>query len=304
MSDASRSGGSSVSELDSVRRDRDSRRVLCGTMPRASDTAAAVDRCRRCAPRLELTPETRFIPPQALRPGIAITTAAVDATGRSPRTPSTAQEMPAALNGARWSGCDRCPTAQSKAGWRSRVRWRGGLARFAGGRIGRAVVARAVGRSGLAQHDAGRGGAQRRRRRLPREPFRAGAASAARNASCPVGRSRPPSCDGGARLQSWPRIETAGLRSCALATAYSAAAVSMTAARPAPSGPAVFSGRRARRRRRIRHSVRELQETNARPMAELTGIPRHDRTSARRFAWARRAARRRRGARPCSESRF
>ncbi|HNO62968.1 MAG TPA: flagellar biosynthesis protein FlhF, partial [Thauera aminoaromatica] len=84
-----------------------------------------------------------------------------------------------------------------------------------------------------------------------------------------------------------PRIETADYALRSRDGVLRAAAAAQTAARPAPSGPAVFSGRAARSDADEFGSarVRELQETNARLMAELTGIRGMIERQLAGFAW-------------------
>jgi len=112
------------------------------------------------------------------------------------------------------------------------------------------------------------------------------AASAARNASRPVAQ---PAAEPGTVVRAFnpPRIETADYALRSRDGVLRAAAAAQTAARPAPSGPAVFSGRAARSDADEFGSarVRELQETNARLMAELTGIRGMIERQLAGFAW-------------------
>ena len=112
------------------------------------------------------------------------------------------------------------------------------------------------------------------------------AASAARNASRPVAQ---PAAEPATVVRAFnpPRIETADYALRSRDGVLRAAAAAQTAARPAPSGPAVFSGRAARSDADEFGSarVRELQETNARLMAELTGIRGMIERQLAGFAW-------------------
>ncbi|KIN88311.1 flagellar biosynthesis protein FlhF [Thauera sp. SWB20] len=112
------------------------------------------------------------------------------------------------------------------------------------------------------------------------------AASAARNASRPVAQ---PAAEPGTVVRAFnpPRIETADYALRSRDGVLRAAAAAQTAARPAPSGPAVFSGRAARSDADEFGSarVRELQETNTRLMAELTGIRGMIERQLAGFAW-------------------
>ncbi len=112
------------------------------------------------------------------------------------------------------------------------------------------------------------------------------AASAARNASRPVAE---PAAEPATVVRAFnpPRIETADYALRSRDGVLRAAAAAQTAARPAPSGPAVFSGRAARSDADEFGSarVRELQETNARLMAELTGIRGMIERQLAGFAW-------------------
>lgn len=112
------------------------------------------------------------------------------------------------------------------------------------------------------------------------------AASAARNASRPVAQ---PAAEPATVVRAFnpPRIETADYALRSRDGVLRAAAAAQTAARPAPSGPAVFSGRAARSDADEFGSarVRELQETNTRLMAELTGIRGMIERQLAGFAW-------------------
>ncbi len=112
------------------------------------------------------------------------------------------------------------------------------------------------------------------------------AASAARNASRPVAE---PAAEPATVVRAFnpPRIETADYALRSRDGVLRAAAAAQTAARPAPSGPAVFSGRAARSDADEFGSarVRELQETNTRLMAELTGIRGMIERQLAGFAW-------------------
>ena len=114
------------------------------------------------------------------------------------------------------------------------------------------------------------------------------AASAARNASRPVPQ---PAAEPAPVVRPFnpPRIETADYalrnRDGVLRAAVAAQA---SAPRPPASGPAVFSGRAAARPEADEFGsarVRELQETNARLMSELTGIRGMIERQLAGFAW-------------------
>lgn len=114
------------------------------------------------------------------------------------------------------------------------------------------------------------------------------AASAARNAARPVARPAPEPASV-VRAFNPPRIETADYavrnRDGVL---RNAAATSSPGTGPAAGGPAVFSGRAAGRPDTDEFGsarVRELQETNARLMAELTGIRGMIERQLAGFAW-------------------
>lgn len=113
------------------------------------------------------------------------------------------------------------------------------------------------------------------------------AASAARNASRPVPQ---PAAEPAPVVRAFnpPRIETADYALRNRDGVLRAAAAAQTSApRPPASGPAVFSGRAARPETDEFGSarVRELQETNARLMAELTGIRGMIERQLAGFAW-------------------
>ena len=149
-----------------------------------------------------------------------------------------------------------------------------------------AVVARAGGEVRAAAVEMPAAAARRADDADFRVSLSALAASAARNASRPVAQ---PAAEPATVVRAFnpPRIETADYALRSRDGVLRAAAAAQTAARPAPSGPAVFSGRAARSDADEFGSarVRELQETNARLMAELTGIRGMIERQLAGFAW-------------------